>query len=142
MVQHLSTNLLSVPFLTPLKGSPTSHSTYYVYPMRYDEVQAGAPREQFVRAVNAEGALFFQGYTPPLYLQPVYQNKTLFKHGYPFTAKENLDSSQNYNVGICPNTERLHYKEMIINEHVRYPHSIEDINDLIRCIKKVVGGSQ
>ena len=142
MVQHLSTNLLSVPFLTPLKGGPASHPTYYVYPMRYDEVQAGAPREQFVRAVNAEGALFFQGYTPPLYLQPVYQNKTLFKHGYPFTAKENLDSSQNYNVGICPNTERLHYKEMIINAHVRYPHSIEDINDLIRCIKKVVGGSQ
>ena len=142
MVEYLSAEILSVPFLAPLKGIPEAHSTYYVYPMRYDENKAGVPRDDFVRAINAEGALFYQGYTPPLYLQPVYQNRTLFKHGYPFTAKENRDSVQNYKVGICPNTERLHYKEMIINEHVRHPQGAEDVSDLINCIKKVVGDSQ
>jgi len=70
----------------------------------------------------------------------VYQNRKLFKHNYPFSAPENRNPSQVYKKGICPNTERLHYKEMIINEHVRYPHDMTDINDLVRCFEKVTGG--
>ena len=139
MVQVLSSSLLSNPYLMPLEGTTRSQSTYYVYPIRFNEQKAGVPRDLFVRAINAEGALFYQGYSPPLYLQPVYQNRKLFKHNYPFSAPENSNPSQVYKKGICPNTERLHYKEMIINEHVRYPHNIEDINDLVRCFEKVTG---
>jgi len=139
MVEVLTRSLLSIPFLMPLEGSARSHSTYYVYPIRFNEEKAGVPRDLFVRAINAEGALFYQGYSPPLYLQPVYQNRKLFKHNYPFSAPENRNPSQVYKKGICPNTERLHYKEMIINEHVRYPHDMTDINDLVRCFEKVTG---
>jgi len=142
LVECLSSGLSSVPFLTPLIAGTEARPTYYVYPIRYDEKSAGVSRDDFVCAVNAEGALFYQGYTPPLYLQPLYQNRTLFKHGYPFTAKENLESSQEYKIGICPNTEKLHYREMIINEHIRHPHEVEDIDDIIKCIKKVVGEGQ
>ena len=140
MVEVLSSSLLSNPFLMPLEGTARSKSTYYVYPIRFNEQTAGVPRDLFVRAINAEGALFYQGYSPPLYLQPVYQNRKLFKHNYPFSAPENSNPSQVYKKGICPNTERLHYKEMIINEHVRYPHDMTDINDLVRCFEKVTGG--
>ena len=53
-------------------------SSYYVFPIRFRPEFAGVTRNEFVQAANAEGALFYQGYTHPLYLQPVYQQKHLF----------------------------------------------------------------
>ena len=72
-----------------------------------------------------------------LYLQPLYQNKILYKHGYPFKAPVNEDTYQNYSKGICVNCEKLHFSEMIINEHIRPPNNEEDIDDLITIIHKV-----
>jgi len=33
--------------------------------------------------------------------------------------------------------EALHFNEMIVNEHVRRPHMVEDISDLVEIIGKV-----
>ena len=43
-----------------------------------------------------------------------------------------------YNKGLCPNTEQLHYHEMTINEHIRLPNTQEDIDDIYRAIKKII----
>jgi hypothetical protein len=72
-----------------------------------------------------------------LYLQPVYQKRTLFKHGYPFSAPANKESIQNYEKGICPVAEQLHFSEMVINEHIRSPHESDDIEDLLKAMRKV-----
>ncbi len=95
------------------------------------------PREKFVEAVNAEGAKFYQGYVDPLYMQPIYQRKVAFKHGYPFAAPENQDIQTNYYPGACPNAEELYSRQMIINEHVRPPHTKEDMRDLVKAVEKV-----
>ena len=42
-----------------------------------------------------------------------------------------------YSMGICPNAEKLHFKEMIINEHIRPPHTKDDIDDIIEAVRKV-----
>lgn len=114
-----------------------SLSTYYIFPFRYLGLN-GISRNEFVSALNAEGALFYQGYTRPLYLQPIYQTKNAFKHGYPFSASENAGIETNYFRGACPNAEKLHFEELIINEHIRFPNCKEDIDDIIRIIKKVI----
>ena len=72
----------------------------------------------------------------PLYLQPLYQRRHLFKHGYPFSAPENKNSKMNFSLTLAQ-LQRLHFKEMIINEHVRPPNNIEDVNDLIGALQKV-----
>ncbi len=113
------------------------HSTFYVVPIRFQETKAFLKREKFVEIVNCEGALFYQGYTKPLYYQPVFQEKKLFKNGYPFCANENKNSNFNYYPGSCPNAETLHFKEIIINEHIRPPQTEEDIDQLIKIIEKV-----
>ena len=87
--------------------------------------------------MNAEGINFYQGYVQPLYLQPVYQRKLAFKHGYPFTAPENSAIETDYSMGACPNAETLHYRQMIINEHIRPPHTREDMDDIITTTTKV-----
>ena len=43
-----------------------------------------------------------------------------------------------YKAGRCSNAERLHTKEMIINEHIRLPNKIEDMKDILGAIEKIV----
>ncbi len=139
LVEALSDRLSDHAFLHPPEGRDECESTYYVYPIRFDFERVNITREQFVSAVNAEGAQFYQGYVEPLYLQPLYQQQQLLKNGYPFSAPENQGHSGCYDKGLCPVTESLHFRQMIINEHIRWPHSIGDINDLASAIEKVTG---
>ena len=139
LVQQLSEGLSKYNFLSTQRRIDLCKSTYYVYPLRFHYEKDGLKREEFITAVNAEGIHFFQGYVKPLYLQPLYQRKQLYKYDYPFSAKENQACQMNYFEGICPNAEKLHFQQMIINEHVRLPHTSDDINDIIKAIEKVVG---
>ena len=137
-VNYLTRELEKIAFLKPLKNPESCHSTFYVFPARFCAKEAGIKREEFVETINAEGLMYYQGYTRPLYLQPVYQRKTAFKHGYPFTAPENKECLQEYQEGLCPNAEKLHFEEMLINEHVRLPNELADIKDIIRIFEKVI----
>jgi perosamine synthetase len=149
LVWQLKKGLAGFDFLRPLGGQDSCNScscsaeekclsTYYVFPIRFLSAVAGLERKQFVEALNAEGMQFYQGYTRPLYLQPVYQQRKLFKHGYPFSAPQNQGSIQEYQLGRCPVAEKLHYDEIIINEHIRLPHTQDDINQIIKAVGKIV----
>jgi dTDP-4-amino-4,6-dideoxygalactose transaminase len=112
-------------------------STYYLYPLQFDAGRFGAGRADFMRALAAEGLSFGLGYVPPLYLQPLYQRKQGFKHGYPWAAPENQAIRTNYERGACPAAEHLHFERMLVNEHVRPPQTREDVLDIARGIEKV-----
>jgi perosamine synthetase len=112
-------------------------STYYVFPLLFDAERFGADRAEFVRAIAAEGLSFGAGYVQPLYLQPIYQRKQAFKHGYPWAAPENQAIRTNYDRGACPVAEHLHFEWMLVNEHVRPPQRREDVMDIARGIEKV-----
>jgi perosamine synthetase len=118
-------------------GCRACQSTYYVYPLRYLPERLGCTREDFAKVINAEGLQFYQGYVKPLYLQPLYQRKQAFKHGYPFAAPENQRIATNYYLGACPNAEKLHFEQMLINEHIRPPHSLKDMDDIVIAFQKV-----
>ena len=138
LVKQLNNGLREFDFLVVPEEKHDCESTYYVYPLKFLSEIAGIKREQFVEAVNAEGINFFQGYVKPLYTQPVYQKRSLFKNGYPFSAIENKSCRMEYNIGICPNAEKLHFDQMIINEHIRLPNTEEDVRDIINAIRKIV----
>ena len=82
--------------------------------------------------------MFSPGYVMPLYFQPLYQRKELFKSGYPFSAPENMNGNVSYQAGICPVAEDLHFNKVITNEHIRFPHTTNDMNDIITAVKKVL----
>lgn len=138
MVNYLNDRLAQYECLIVPRGRQDCYSTYYVYPLRYLPGRLGIKRAKLVEMLKAEGVRFYEGYTEPLYLQPIYQHKLAFKHGYPFTAPENKESQTNYYRGACPNTERLYYEEMMINEHVRLPHTKADMDDIVKAIQKVI----
>lgn len=129
---------------TFLPVSNSEHS-YYVFPIKFDEYKAGISRNLFIRSVNKEfldadgweSVPLSEGYVEPLYLNPIYQNQiAIGSKGFPFNY--NANTNYDYSKGICPVTERMYYKEMIISPIVREPLEISDMKDLINAIKKVL----
>jgi perosamine synthetase len=141
LVESLSEKISSYEFLklvTPPAGS-TRNGTYYVFPYRFDPKIAGIKREDFVAAANAEGLSIDQGYVRPLYLQPLFQKRTAFKNGYPWSAPENSETSASYELGECPVAEKLHFDEMLVDEHIRPPHTQADVDDIGIVFDKIAG---
>lgn len=146
-VDYLNEELNKFDFIKVLANNTVERSrknsdddilaTYYVFPFRYLPEVTNIRRDDLVSALNAEGASFTQGYVKPLYFQPLYQKKNAFKNGYPFSAKENQEIETNYFQGSCPNAEKLHFEQMVVNEYVRPPHTMEDIRDISKAIDKV-----
>ena len=113
--------------------------TYYVFCLRFYNEIAGISREEFLNALTTEGiTIFYPGYTRPLYLLPVYQRKIVFKNGYPFSAKENQNIKTNYHLGACPNAEKLYNEEFIGSEHIRFPQTWNDMEDIIKVFNKII----
>jgi perosamine synthetase len=137
---------LQVPPECPHRGFGEVRScgclaTYYVYPVQFDRAAFGAERSDFAKALRAEGIPFAEGYVRPLYLQPLYQRKEAFKHGYPWAAPENREIVTNYHRGACPSAERLHFERMLVNEYVRPPQTDEDIGDIAKAVLKIAAST-
>ena len=113
-------------------------STVYGFSFRYLPEVLGVRREDLVAALNAEGIRLGQGYVAPLYLQPIYQRKLAFKHGYPFAAPENQAIQTNYFRGACSNAETLHYEQLINTGIVRLPHTMDDMKQIVEAVDKVM----
>lgn len=138
LVGRLTDALAEFPGLIPLRARAGTHATYYVYPVRFlAEHWGNRSRADFAGAMNAEGICMFQGYVRPLYLQPMYQRRLGFKHGYPWAAPENRDSHPSYAPNTSPVCERLHFNELMINEHIRPPHAAADIDDIVAATRKL-----
>jgi len=144
-VEYLNTKLSKIP---AIKGSKTRKNTthaYYAHTLTFDSKLAnGIHRNTFIDAVKAElpntllredsDVLLGYGYVKPLYLLPLYQEQIAFgKDGYPF----NLSSNTNYNKGLCPVTEDMHYNKLISHEFMRPGMTKEDMDDVIKAFEKV-----
>lgn len=136
LVEYLNSKLKQFEFLEICEGRKDCVSTFYQLPLLYKETVTEIPMADFRKAVNAEGVYFFPG-PGPLYLQPVYQTKTLFKHGYPFSAPENREIKTNYQLGACPQAEFLIERGRILNEHIRPPHTRADMDDIVEIFNKI-----
>ncbi|MDG1737058.1 MAG: DegT/DnrJ/EryC1/StrS family aminotransferase [Paracoccaceae bacterium] len=137
MVSYLNTNLSSIECLDIFTPSLEDTCVYYQYKLNFDEGMANISGPDLIRALNAEGLQFFGGYTP-LYFQPTYQQRKMFKHGYPWSAPENAGSNVSYEKGICPIAESL-TSRTITSEHVRPPNTMQDMADIVDVFAKVLG---
>jgi dTDP-4-amino-4,6-dideoxygalactose transaminase len=123
---------------TPQLTKPSLTNVYYVVAFKYDEDKIGISRDLFVKALNAEGIPFSLGYVPPLYWSPIYQEKKGFgRTNWPFEWMS-YKSNINYDKGICPVTERLYEKELMLIGVCRYPATKQDMDDIVKGIEKVL----
>jgi dTDP-4-amino-4,6-dideoxygalactose transaminase len=142
---YLTEKISDIPAIkTPEIRDGAVHA-FYVYPSRFIEEKAGVSREIFIDAVKAElapcelreseGVLIGSGYVKPIYLEPMYQNLMAYgSKGYPFTMAEN---KPDYSRGICPVTERMHFKELFAHDLMRPPMNEKDLDDVAEAFHKV-----
>ena len=133
----LTRELFGLPGLTPPAVQPGVRHGYYVYVMKYDAAATGVPRERIVAAMQAEGIPLGQGYVEPIYLQPLYQQRIAYgKDGFPFTYP-GYQGTINYERGICPVTERMHFQELLHGDFCHANLSQGDLEDIVRAFRKV-----
>jgi hypothetical protein len=113
--------------------------------MFFDADSAGLSRSQFVRAVLAELPAFggvesvalTEGYVKPLYLTPIYQKRiAIGTKGFPFNLAP--PGWPVYDKGICPVTENLYEKRLLLSNIVREPLTPADMDDLADAMTKVL----
>lgn len=144
-VEYLNNGLSNILAIKATKVRENSTHVYYANPLAYDSKLAnGIHRNKFIDAVKAElpstllredsDVLLGYGYVKPLYLLPIYQEKIAFgKDGYPF----NLSNNTNYEKGLCPVTEDMHYNRLISHEFMRPGMKKKDLDDVIAAFEKV-----
>jgi len=130
LTYYLSKKLNKISGFHHTKHDYVKH-VYYVFAFTYDEKIVGISRERFCEAMRAEGIPFFGGYVKPLYLNPLYQEKRGF-------AFKHYSGTANYSKGICPISESLYEKKLILTPVCRPPASIEDMNDIILAVEKII----
>lgn len=147
-VSYLEQQLAGVPGLTmPVVGQDNEH-VYYVHATSYDAAVMDLPRATFVEALKAElpatelreaeGPLMGAGYVRPIYLEPMFQERTAYGSlGCPF-ACPHYEGTVNYDKGLCPNTERAHFETLITHELMRPPMGEADLDDVAAAVHKVV----
>jgi perosamine synthetase len=105
--------------------------TFWMFGFRYDSEKIGISRNLFCDALVAEGIPCAAGYVEPLYMNPLYIEKRAF-------AFKHYSGSASYGKGLCPVTESLHEKYLINTLICRPPATIDDMNDIVNAIKKII----
>ena len=118
----------------PAKGNK---HVYFNFPIKYDSKAVGVPRNVFVKALAAEGIPCAGGYVRPIYLEPMYQKKISYgEKGCPFSCAY-YGGEPDYRKGLCPVAERMYEEELILTPVCKYPHTRQDIDDVIKAFGKI-----
>jgi len=137
LANYLTSKLSRYEGIIPPIARPDCRHVYFKYPIKFDEEMVRFSRNIFINAINAEGIPFTAGYVQPLYLEPLYQRKLCYgRQGCPFTCPQ-YKGKVNYHKGLCPITEALHNKELILTDLCRFPLTVEDMDDIIRAFEKI-----
>ena len=138
LANYLTENFSKFEFLTPPKVRSDSAHVYYLYPMKYHEEATGVSRADYVQKINALGIplyLFAAGYTKPFYMElPIFTERSKFKNGYPYSLLPD-NEQPDYSAGICPVTEKLYAKEMIVTAYNYPPLTKADMDDVIKAFQ-------
>lgn len=130
LAEFVAKSINSIDGIRHTRKDYVIHS-YYIFAFTFNENKVGISRDQFVKALNAEGIPFGQGYVKPLYLNPIYHESKPFPYRF-YSGKAKYDH------GICPVTERLHEIELVTNAVMRPPATEDDASDIVTAIQKVI----
>ena len=134
----MTEKLSHLDFLTPPMVREGSGHVYYLYPLKYHEEATGLTREEYINNVRELGVPLYRfagGYIRPLYLEPVFAQRDRFKNGFPYSLHPEGERPR-YGRGVCPVTERLYNKEMIVTAYNYPPLATSDMDDIVKAFAK------
>jgi perosamine synthetase len=147
-VAYLERKLQGLPGLEVPYAAQGARHVYYIHALRYDAIVTKISRTTFVSALKAElpatelregeGPLVGAGYVRPIYLEPMYQQRTAYgDKGCPF-ACPHYTGQVRYDKGICPEVEKAHFETLMTHELMRPPMTEKDLDDVAAAFHKVM----
>lgn len=132
----LSEAIKDLPGIYPPKVPEDNKCSYWFYMFRIDEKEAGVTRDEFCRALNAEGIPCQAGYIPTcVYEYDLLVNKSVFPGSdLPFSINHDKDEIT-YGKGMCPTAEEI--LNTAIKMGISEFYTQKDMNDIATAIKKV-----
>ena len=130
LCEYLAKKINKIDGFSHVKYDHVKH-VYYVFAFSFDEEKIGLSRNVFCSALKEEGIPCSSGYVKPLYLNPLYLEKRAF-------AFKHYTGNVVYKKGICPVAENLYEHKVIIIPICRAPATIEDMDDIINAIDKII----
>jgi hypothetical protein len=100
---ELTRRIKNLPGIDPPAVLEGGKSSYWFYMFRINEKEAGVSRDEFSRALGAEGIPNSPGYIPTcVYEYDLFQNRSAFPgSGIPFDINHEKDEID-YGRGLCP----------------------------------------
>jgi len=133
--RYITDNLKDLDLFIPAYEAPHVRHSYYLYYAGLRLEMLKVDRDQFVKALKAEGILAHIGTSPELYKQEIFQKKVGHAGTQcPFTChlyKGGID----YTKVHCPNAARLGRETFGIEVHPTA--GPEDMADVVEAIRKV-----
>jgi dTDP-4-amino-4,6-dideoxygalactose transaminase len=134
---YLTEKLKQFSWIVPCRVAPETTHAYYLYPFQFLTEKIGISRATFAAAMAAEGFPLGVGYVKPIYLYPLYQQKRMFSRSqFPFVSTE-YPSEVSYAKGICPVTERMFEKDLLVTTVYQPQHGRAVIDEFIDAIARV-----
>lgn len=135
LVHYLIREFQEISFARILVGHHENQSTFYQLPIWIEKLPDQVDIHFIIKALRAEGIYVIPA-SSLLLRQPLYQYKSPFKYGYPFSAQENANIETNYEERFFPNALKQE-KSLILFEYARAPHTQADMEDVVRAFKKI-----
>ncbi len=103
---RLSAQIADIPGVLPPDIAPEAYSSFWFYLLRLEEGAFSCDREQFGRALLAEGVVAQAGYiSMPIYQYAVFQNHNFFGGQWP--VRDAGLTTMDYRKVACPNAEAI-----------------------------------
>jgi perosamine synthetase len=141
--EYFVEKLAKIEGIVPPFVEKDSKHVYYMQAFKFRKVNFGISRDRFIQAIKAEipssvlredTPLLGCGYVKPLYLQPLYQRRSV---SCSFNCPR-YEGRVCYDRGICPTAERMHFEELFTNEYIRPGMSNRDLDDVVAAFEKVI----
>ncbi len=134
----ITEGIKDLPGIFPPRVVEGNKSSYWFYMMRIDEKAAGVSRDEFSKALAAEGIPNQAGYIPTcVYEYDIFLNKSAYPGtDCPFGCKY-YGKDINYHNGLCPTAEEI--LRTAVKFGVNEFYTDEDAKEIVRAIRKVAG---
>jgi dTDP-4-amino-4,6-dideoxygalactose transaminase len=134
---YLTSKIKDIPGIVPHKLYPqVTQAAYHLYPFLYKkDMFQGLSRQQFIRALRAEGIPASEGYRPMQgmdFLDDAFSSKTFRK----IYSKEELDLNRYREANACPDNDRLCEEAVWLSQRLLLGTK-EDMDDIAKAILRV-----
>lgn len=131
--RQLTERLSKIEGIRPLKvDARVTRHAYHLYVFRYDaSAFNGLPREEFVKALNAEGITCSEGYRP-LYREAAFRTPDVYRAALALASRP-ID----YDAVHCPVTERVCREEAVWLYQAWLLGGQKEIDDIVNAIVKI-----